>query len=379
METVRSYWVDTMLKIAGPVIFALEKDSLRKQMPVECRNKNDGRKQYTYLEAFGRTLSGIAPWLGCRGLDSDEEQKRQRIASAAKVAIKNAVTPGSADFMNFETGAQPIVDAAFLCHGLLRAFNALFEPLEDETKKNLILQLKKTRTRKPFHNNWLLFSAMIEAFLYQAGEADWDPMRIDYAVKQHMQWYKGDGVYGDGDSFCADFYNSFVIQPMLVDILNTVGKEYDDWAEMTDTVKKRFSHFASILESLIAPDGSYPVIGRSTAYRFGAFQALSQAVLQNLLEPGLSYGQVRCALTAVIRKVMDFENFDQNGWLKIGVCGSQPRIGEDYISTGSLYLCTTVFLPLGLSVSHPFWKEEDSPWTSVKIWSGQNCETLHSI
>ncbi len=379
MEPVRSYWVDTMLKIAGPVIFALEKDSLRKKMPVEYKNKADKREQYTYLEAFGRTLCGIAPWLACKGLDSDEEQKRQRLAAAAKAAIKNAVTPGSADFMNFDTGAQPIVDAAFLCHGLLRAFDELFEPLEDETKKNLILQLKKTRTRKPFHNNWLLFSAMIEAFLYKAGEADWDPMRVDYAIKQHMQWYKGDGVYGDGDNFCFDYYNSFVIQPMLVDILNTVGQEYDDWAVKKEPVQKRFSHFASVLESLIAPDGTYPVIGRSCAYRFGAFQALSQAALQECLEPGISYGQVRCALTAVIKKVMEFENFDQNGWLKIGVCGSQPEIGETYISTGSLYLCTTVFLPLGLPASHPFWTEKDCPWTAKKIWSGSNTPVLHSI
>ncbi len=26
-------------------------------------------------------------------------------------------------------------------------------------------------------------------------------MRIDYAVRQHEQWYKGDGTYGDGPDF----------------------------------------------------------------------------------------------------------------------------------------------------------------------------------
>ena len=379
MDTVREYWLDTMLDIAGPVIFALEQDSLRKQMPVECKAKEDGREQFTYLEALGRTLCGVAPWLGCKGLNGEEEQKRQRFSKAARKAIQNAVTPGHADFMNFDTGAQPIVDAAFLCHGMLRAFDELFEKLDCETKKNLILQLKKTRTRKPFNNNWLLFSAMIEAFLYKAGEPDWDPMRVDFAVKQHMQWYKGDGVYGDGDSFAFDYYNSFVIQPMLLDILNTVGQEYADWAALKEPAQKRFSHYASVLESLIAPDGSYPIMGRSTAYRFGAFQALSQAVLQSSLEPKLSYGQVRCALTAVIKKVMEFENFDREGWLKIGVCGSQPLLGENYISTGSLYLCTTVFLPIGLPLSHPFWAEKDSPWTSKKIWSGIDTAALHSI
>ena len=34
-------------------------------------------------------------------------------------------------------------------------------------------------------------------------------------------WYKGDGVYGDGPPFHWDYYNSFVIQPMLLNILAT--------------------------------------------------------------------------------------------------------------------------------------------------------------
>ena len=83
-------------------------------------------------------------------------------------------------------------------------------------------------------------------------------MRIDFAVKQHMQWYKGDGIYGDGNEFHFDYYNSFVIQPMLVDILNTVGHEYEDWAEVTEIVKKRFSHYASVLEGLIGPGRFLP-------------------------------------------------------------------------------------------------------------------------
>jgi len=82
---------------------------------------------------------------------------------------------------------------------------------------------------------------------------------------------------------------------------------------------------------------------------------LSQAVLENQLEPSISYEQVRCSLTAIIRRVMAFDNFDENGWLRVGVCGSQPDMGENYISIGSLYLFSVVFLPLGLKQSHPFW------------------------
>ena len=71
--------------------------------------------------------------------------------------------------------------------------------------------------------------------------------------------------------------------------------------------------------------------------------------------------------------------FDNDGWLRIGVCGHQPRMGETYISTGSLYLCTTVFLPLGLPAEAPFWKEPDCPWTQKRIWAGEDTACQHAI
>ena len=55
---------------------------------------------------------------------------------------------------------------------------------------------------------------MVEAGLKSLG-ASWDRTRVDYALRQHEQWYKGDGAYGDGPEFHWDYYNSFVIHPML--------------------------------------------------------------------------------------------------------------------------------------------------------------------
>lgn len=49
----------------------------------------------------------------------------------------------------------------------------------------------------------------------------------------------------------------------------------------------------------------------------------------------------------------------------------KPEIGEGYISTGSLYLCATVFMPLGLPATDRFWADADAPWTACKAWSGQ--------
>jgi len=67
----------------------------------------------------------------------------------------------------------------------------------------------------------------------------------------------------------------------------------------------------------IGPDGSFPPIGRSIAYRCGAFHALAQAALRKRLPEGVSPAQVRGALTAVIRRSIDApETFDANGWLR---------------------------------------------------------------
>ena len=333
------------------------------------------------MERCGRTLVGSAPWLENReGLSEAEERDRADYAETVRTALANAVNPASPDFMNFSDGYQPIVDAAFLCQGLLRAPKELFEALNPVTARHLIDALKQTRSRKPFHNNWLLFSAIIEAFLCRAGESDWDAMRIDYALRQHMQWYKGDGVYGDGSEFHFDYYNSFVIQPMLMDILNAVGDRYPDWQKLTPVVAARLSHYATVLENLIAPDGSYPVVGRSATYRFGAFHALAQAAFLDMLEPRLTPAGVRCALTAVLERVMEAPgNPDGDGWLRIGVYGHQPGLGENYISTGSLYLCSAVFLPLGLSPQHSFWNGASCNWTSKTIWSGGQTEKYETF
>jgi hypothetical protein len=71
--------------------------------------------------------------------------------------------------------------------------------------------------------------------------------------------------------------------------------------------------------------------------------------------------------------------FDEKGWLRIGLAGHQPSIGEVYISTGSLYLCTTVFLPLGLPVGDRFWSAAAAPWSSAKVWSGADFMGDHAL
>ena len=162
--------------------------------------------------------------------------------------------------------------------------------------------MASTRRIRPGYSNWLLFSAMVEAFLAASGR-EWDSMRVDYAIRQHEQWYKGDGVYGDGPEFHWDYYNSFVIQPMLLDLLGAVGEASRRRGTPFETpILKRARRYAAIQERLISPEGAYPAIGRSLAYRFGAFQLLGQMALRSPAPRRRRAGAGACALTAVIRR-----------------------------------------------------------------------------
>ncbi len=377
----RARWVTLLGKISRPPLAALARGQLRATMPVEARpGHTASRVHVTHLEALGRTLAGLAPWLELTDIsDPTETAAQAELRSLARAALAQAIDPTSPDHLNFTDGGQPLVDAAFLAHALLRAPQALFATLPSITQDRLLAALRSTRVIKPGFNNWLLFSAMIEAALLRfTGEADL--MRIDYAVRQHEHWYKGDGAYGDGPDFHWDYYNSFVIQPMLLDVLATVATHTDAWQSLLPAMQARARRYAAVLERLIAPDGSFPPIGRSLAYRCGAFQHLAQMALRRELPQGLPPPQVRCALDAVIRRTLEAPGtFDAQGWLRIGLCGAQPDLGENYISTGSLYLCSTAFLPLGLPANEPFWNTPDTLWTSAQIWQGDNLPADHAL
>lgn len=376
----RRYWLDVLNRIARPVLEAGAAGELKKRMPIEAAPGIDDRIHYTHLEAVGRLLCGMAPWLALTNLHGEEEALRAEFADLARRTIAAGSAPQSPDFLNFTGGAQPVVDAAFLAQALLRAPNQLWAKLDNATQTNVVAALRSSRVIKPHFNNWLLFSATIEAFLCTAGIADWDPMRIDYALRQHEQWYLGDGVYGDGPEFHWDYYNSFVIQPMLIDIVESVGKRYPDWGAMREEILRRAQRYAAIQERLISPEGTYPPIGRSLAYRFGAFQTLAQIALRRELPADLTPAAVRAALTAVIRRQIEAPGtFDEDGWLRIGFAGRQPGMGERYISTGSLYLCSVGLLPLGLPPEDPFWSAPAAAWTSQRIWAGEDLPADHAL
>ncbi|MCB0116476.1 MAG: DUF2264 domain-containing protein [Caldilineaceae bacterium] len=379
-QSDRQYWVAVLERVARPVLAAGARGHLRASMPVEAAPGMTDRAEYTHLEAVGRLLCGVAPWLENEAGPVEEADLRAEFADLARRMLAAGTDPSSPDFLNFTRGSQPVVDAAFLAQALLRAPQTLWRSLDASTQQHVIAALRSSRVIRPHFNNWLLFAAIIEAFLFSVDVADADPMRIDYALRQHEQWYLGDGHYGDGPEFHWDYYNAFVIQPMLLDILDAVGDRYPEWVWLREAATRRAQRYAAVQERLISPEGTYPPIGRSLAYRFGAFQVLAQMALRRQLPEDVSPAAVRSALTAVIRRQIEAPGvFDADGWLRIGFAGHQPGLGERYISTGSLYLCSAGLLPLGLPADDPFWSAPAQAWTAKRIWAGEDAPCDHAL
>lgn len=377
----RKLWLAYLDKLAKPVFENLANGTLKKNMPVVLSKKADNRENRTkvaYLEAFGRTLSGIAPWLNGEGGPKEEEALRRQYRQWALKAIAHAVNPASPDYLTW-TGGQPLVDASFFALGLIRC-PWLWDNLTDTTKQQVVAALITTRNTVPVYSNWILFSGMIEAFFCKYGYP-YDKVRIEYGIREFAQhWYVGDGMFSDGMNFAFDYYNSYVIQPYLATILavvQTKGRAYEWFAPRFDKISKRY---AVIQERLINTDGTFPVTGRSITYRGGAFHHLADISLRQQLPASLQPAQVRSALTAVLKRTMASpQTFTSEGWLTIGLNGHQPGLAESYINTGSLYLCAAIFLPLGLPDTDPFWASAPAPWTAVRVWKGEDLPADHAL
>ncbi|HEU5066701.1 MAG TPA: DUF2264 domain-containing protein [Sphingomicrobium sp.] len=375
----RAFMLGILEKMALPVLERMASGRLRREWKPEVSPTWDGRPiEVAYLEAFGRLMDGIAPWLALPDDDCGEGRLRRRIRDLALESYVRSVDPKSPDRLAWEGHPQALVDSAYFTSALLRAPTALWKPLDGATKQRIVGVIKGLRRVSPPYQNWLLFASMNEAFLFFAGE-DWDPMRVDLTVKLFSgNWYAGDGWYQDGEVFHFDYYNSYVIHPMLVRVLETFLKSGSEFNNLKPDVEferalKRMQRFGEHLERMIGPDGAYAAIGRSLTYRTAAHQVLGMLAWRDWLPKSLSPAQVRAATVAAQRRIFAHpSNFDSRGFLTIGFTRAQPSLGDWYSDTGSMYIASESLVALGLPPNAPFWTLPGEPWTMRLAYSGQD-------
>ena len=255
----RIFWVETLQKIALPVLMNVKKDSLRKNMVLEATSA-EGQK-FAYLEAFARVFNGIAPWLELGPDESEEGRLREKYIYLTIDAISVAVNPKKNDYMFYSEPKQSLVDMALFAQGLLRSKNQIWLNLPMDVQAKIIEELKNTRLIAPYDNHWLLYTSMIEAALLEfTGECDKE--RLIYAIhKFRDQWYIGDAIYRDGPDYVSNYFNSIFIHPFLNDILMVMRKYGLSDGEFLDIQLMRSSRLASQLERIISPEGTYPIVG----------------------------------------------------------------------------------------------------------------------
>jgi hypothetical protein len=370
----RRYMLNLLARMAQPVLGPMSEGKLQAVFKPELSPNWDGRNvKVAYLECFGRLISGIAPWLALPDDDSAEGKLRALLRQQALASYAHSVDPSSPDYLLWREHGQALVDSAYFTNAFLRAPRQLWQPLDAITKKRVIEEIKGLRRVLPPYNNWLLFAAMNEAFLLSIDE-EWDPVRIDLAVRKINEWYVGDGWYSDGPRFHFDHYGAYVIHPMLVEILEVLFAKTNspNTAALLDQAGKRMQRHGEQLERLIAPDGSYAPIGRSLTYRTAVFQPLGLLAWRKRLPQSLPEGQVRAATLAAQRAIFRFpSNFDENGFLTLGFTGHQPKLADVYSNAGSMYIAAESLIALGLSTNDSYWTSPALPWTTKRAFDGQ--------
>ena len=382
-QSDRQYWCSLAYKMAQPVLENMAKGELQKNMQTEFSPSFDNRnRKVLYMECFGRLMAGVAPWLTLPDDATAEGKQRKQLREWALASYKNAVDPQNPDYLCWGIGGQNLVDAAYIAESFLRAYDTLWKPLDEVTKQRYLKEFAKLRHIDPPYTNWLLFSSTIESFMAKAG-GDFDEYRVNSACRKVEEWYVGDGWYADGPSFAFDYYSSYVFHPMYLETLQAmVDAKVNsrlDYQKYYDRELKRCKKYSIILERFISPEGTFPAFGRSIPYRMATMQPLALMAWYQKLPKDLSNGQVRAALTKVLHRMFDQENnFNEKGYLSIGVCGnSQKNVADWYTNNGSLYMTTLAFMPLGLPADHPFCTDEAQPWTQVKAWNNQQFPKDH--
>ncbi len=377
-QTDREYWCQLAYQLARPVLENMSKGTLQKNMQTEFSPSFDNRnRKVVYMETFGRLMAGIAPWLTLADDDTAEGAQRKQLREWALQSYKNAVDPESPDYLCWGVTGQNLVDAAYIAESFLRAYDALWMPLDEVTKQRYIKEFQGLRKIDPPYTNWYLFSSVIESFLAKAaGMKACDEFRINTTCRKVEEWYVGDGWYADGPVFAFDYYSSYVFHAMYLETLQAMidakANTRIDYQKYYDRALQRAQKHAIILERFISPEGTFPVFGRSIPYRMAAMQPLALMAWYEKLPKDLTNGQVRAALTKVMHRMFDEQqNYNEGGFLTIGFCGSQPNIADWYTNNGSLYMTSLAFMPLGLPANHPFWTDKAEPWTQVKAWNGQ--------
>ncbi|MBR0277357.1 MAG: DUF2264 domain-containing protein, partial [Clostridia bacterium] len=343
------------------ILMPLEKYFTDEKAGIKCGNfaAKHGEK-VSMTEAFLRPLWGLAPlWSG-----------GENIGNFKKIyieGIKNGTNPNNPEYWGAiedpDGGAlqkagmdQKIVEAASMGLALIIAPDAVWEPLDENSRQNLCNWLWGiNKVKRIGDSNWQFFPVIVNIGLKSVG-MPYDAEKVKKCINRIHDFYVGDGWYTDGIDGNTDYYIPFAIQ--FYSLIYAKVMETED-PKNSKIFKERALRFAKDFIYWFDDDGSSVAYGRSLTYRFAQGCFWSACVFADV-KP-FPMGVMKGIISRHLNWWMNKPVFDNGGVLSVGYAYPNLYMSEDYNGYGSPYWALKIFLVLALDDSHEFFKAEALP------------------
>lgn len=203
MSTVynKKYFTDLLEKLVLP---------LKEHYSEECANLYLGHTGAAFedrtipMQGFSRVLWGLVPlWAGGENIEDFSEIYAKGLSAGTN--------PNSKEYWGgFRNYDQKFVEIAAIAYGLLLAPDKLWEPLDDNVKKNLADFLLLSNSYEVSDNNWRLFPVLVNLALKSLSQP-YDQHLIDFGLERLDSYYLGNGWYKDGVTEQRDYYIPFAL------------------------------------------------------------------------------------------------------------------------------------------------------------------------
>jgi len=306
-----------------------------------------------HFEGFARALWGIVPYVVGGGDFKHWDLFRR--------GFINGTNPNHEEYWGEVVDCdQKMVELAAVGYALVYTREHIWDPLPEETKKNLIDYLLKARKREFRRCNWKFFRVLIDLGLDSIG-VSYDKQLTENHLEELDQMYIGDGWYGDGDKASIDYYNPFALHLYGV-IYFLVRKDIDP--ERSQRFKDRALHFAKQYLHWFADDGASIPYGRSMTYRYAviSFWGILPLITQSDEEPVIPWGVLKGIYLRNLRwwSKQPVSRFRTNT-LSVGFAYPNQFMCEAYNSPQSPYWAFKAYIALMVPESHPFWSAKEEP------------------
>jgi hypothetical protein len=308
------------------------------------------------LEGFARISPMMAAWISSGRpplVATGSGSKRVDLVRFLREAVLSGTDPSSPHYWGDIEGIndQRIVETPDIARMLWLTRSEIWFKLSRREQQQIATWLKQASARKiGYDNNWLLFPAVVNAFLKGAGYQRGADYRSYWEFKNSS--YKEAGWFTDGPKGKVDFYNAWGISYELL------------WLHLMDPaldrafISKALLDSANLTSHLISPRG-IPILGRSLCYRTAVQSPMIAASLlsPNSVAPGMS----RRALNVT------WDYFVRGGALKAGALtmgyfGDDPRIVDSYSGPGSCHWgLRSLTLAFMAKPDHPLWTQAEQP------------------